>query len=66
MMDYKMKLKKINTKPLHLSAFVLSNGKRNMNHFIHAIYGLYTNDFPYTDTVSLYIENKHWQKLKEA
>ena len=57
-------IKKINTMPLHLGAFVLSNSKRIMNNFIHAINGFYTNDVYYTDTDSLYIENKHWDKLK--
>ena len=56
-------VKKLNTMPLHLGAFVLSNSKRNMNNFIHAINGFYTNDAYYTDTDSLYIENKHWDKL---
>ena len=51
--------------PLHLGAFVLSNSKRIMNNFIHAINGFYTNDVFYTDTDSLYIESKHWDKLKE-
>ena len=50
--------------PLHLGAFVLSNSKRIMNNLIHAINGFYTNDVYYTDTDSLYIENKHWEKLK--
>ena len=31
--------KKISTMPLQLGAFVLSNSKRNMNNFIHAING---------------------------
>ena len=59
-------VKKLNTMPLHLGAFVLSNGKRIMNNFIHAINGFYTNDVYYTDTDSLYIENKHWDKLDKA
>ena len=59
-------IKKINTMPLHLGAFVLSNSKRIMNNFIHAINGFYTNDVYYTDTDSLYIENKHWDKLDKA
>ena len=59
-------VKKLNTMPLHLGAFVLSNSKRTMNNFIHAIKGLYTNDFYFTDTDSLYIENKDWEKLDEA
>ena len=52
-------VKKLNTMPLHLGAFVLSNSKRIINNFIHAIDGFYTNDIYYTDTDSLYIENKH-------
>ena len=58
------KMRKMNTMPLHLGAFVLSNSKRIMNNFIHAIGGFYTNDVYYTDTDSLYIENKHWNKLE--
>ena len=46
-------IKKVNTMPLHLGAFVLSNSKRYMNNFIHAINGFYTNDVYYTDTDSL-------------
>ena len=52
--------------PLHLSAFVLSNSKRIMNNFTHAIDGFYTTDFNYEDTDSMYIENKHWEKLDRA
>ena len=48
-------VKKLNTMPLHLGAFVLSNSKRIMNKFIHAIDGFYTNDIYYTDTDSLYL-----------
>ena len=59
-------VKKLNTMPLHLGAFVLSKSKRIMNTFIHAIDGFYTNDVYYTDTDSLYIENKHWDKLDTA
>ena len=59
-------IKKVNTMPLHLGAFVLSNSKRIMNNFIHAINGFYTNDIFYTDTDSLYIENKHWETLEKA
>ena len=50
----------------HLGAFVLSNSKGIMNVFLHAIGGFYTNDGYYTDSDSLYIENKHWEKLKKA
>ena len=53
---------KVNTMPLHLGAFVLSNNKRIMINFIHAIDRFYSNDVYYTDCVSLYIENKHWKK----
>ena len=59
-------IKKINTMPLHLGAFVLSNSKRIMNNFIHAINGFYTNDVYYTDCDSLYLESKHWNKLDKA
>ena len=59
-------VKKLNTMPLHLGAFVLSNSKRIMNSLIYAIIGFYTNDVYYTDTDSLYIENKHWDKLDKA
>ena len=52
-------VKKLNTMPLHLGFFVLSNSKRTMNSFIHANNRFYTNDVYYTDTDSLYIENKH-------
>ena len=58
--------KKLNTEPLHLGAFVLSNSKRIINNFIPAISGFYTNDVYYTDTDSLYIENKHLDKLDKA
>ena len=59
-------VKKVNTKPLHLGAFILSNSKRIMNSFIHALDGFFTNDVFYTDTDSLYIENKLWDRLNEA
>ena len=59
-------VKKVNTKPLHLGAFILSNSKRIMNSFIHALDGFFTNDVYYTDTDSLYIKNKHRDKLEKA
>ena len=59
-------VKKANTLPLQLAVFILSNSKGIMNNFIHAIDGFYTNDVYYTDTVSLYIESKHWEKLDRA
>ena len=52
-------IKKANTMPLHLGAFVLCNSKRIMNNFIHAINGFYTNDLYYEATDSMHIENKH-------
>ena len=52
--------------PLQLAVFVLSNSKRNMNNFIHAINGFHTNGVYYTDTDSLYIENKRWGKLDKT
>ena len=58
--------KKGNTMPLHLGAFVLSNSKRIMNNYIHTIDGFFTNDAYYTDTDSLDIESKHWDKLDKA
>ena len=60
----KDEIKEMNTMPLHLGASVLSNSKRIMKNFIHAINGFYTNDVYYTDTDSLYIENKQWEKLE--
>ena len=59
-------VKKLNTMPLQLGSFVISNSKRIMKTFLHAIDGFYTNDVYYTDTESLYIENKHWDKLDKA
>ena len=59
-------VKKVNTMPLHLGAFVLSNSQRIMNDFIQAISGFYSNDVHYTDTDSLYIEKKHWDNLHKA
>ena len=58
-------VQKLNTMPLH-GSFVLSNSKRVMNNFMHAINGFYTNDLYYEDTDSMYFENKHWDKLDKA
>ena len=58
-------VKKVNSLPLQLAVFILSNSKRIMNKFIHAIDGFYTDEVYYTDTDSLNIENKHRDKLKE-
>ena len=52
--------------PLHLSAFALSNSKRILNSFIHAINGFNTNDVFYANTDSLYIKNKHCEKIDKA
>ena len=62
----KDEVKKLNTMPLHLGAFVLSNSKRFMNNLIHDINGFHTNDVYYTDTDSLDIENKNWDKLNKT
>ena len=51
---------------LQLGAFVLSNSKRNMNNFIHAIDGFYTNDLYYEHSDNMYIENKHSEKIDKA
>ena len=59
-------VEKLYTMPLHLGSFVLSNSKRIMNNFIHAINGLFTKDGFYGDTDSLSIEIKHWDKLVKA
>ena len=59
-------VKKVNTLPLQLAVFILSNSKRILNKFIHAIDGFYTNDVYYTDTDSLYIESIHWDKVDKA
>ena len=59
-------VKTVNTLPLDLAVFIVSNSEKNMNNFIHAIDGFYTNDVYYTDTDGLYIENKHWNKLEKA
>ena len=59
-------VKKLNTLPLFLGAFSLSNSKIFLNNFIHALDGFYTNDLYYTDTDSLYIESKHFKKLDNA
>ena len=56
----------MNAFPLHLRPFVLSNSKRLLNIIIHAINGFFTIDLYYTDTNSLYKENKNWDKLDKA
>ena len=59
-------VKKVNTMQLHMGAFVLGNSRRIMKKFIHTVIGFFTNDVYYTDTDSLYIENKQWGKLDEG
>ena len=59
-------VKRVNTLPLQLAAFILSNTKRFMNIFMHAIKAFCTNDVYYTDFDSLYVENKLWDKLDKA
>ena len=51
-------VKNLNTMPLHLGVFVLSNSKRIMINFIHAIKGFLANDVYYTDCHNLDIEKK--------
>ena len=59
-------VKKLNTIPFHLGAFVLSNCKRRLSTSVHAINGFYTNDVYYGHTDSLCIENRQWYKLDKA
>ena len=59
-------IKKVNTFPLQLAVCILPNSERNMNNFIHAITAFYRTDVYYIDTDSLYIENKHWDKLDKT
>ena len=59
-------VKKANTLQLQLAVFILSKSKRITNIFSNALDGFYSNDVYYTDTDSLYIENKHWDKLNKA
>ena len=51
-------VKKLNTMPLHLGAFVLSNSKRIMDNFIHTVKGFYANDVCYTDRYGFLIHRK--------
>ena len=60
------KVKKLKSIPLHLEAFVLIKSERLVNNFLHANDGFYTNDIYYTDTDSLYLENKHWNQFDNA
>jgi hypothetical protein len=52
--------------PSHLGVFILSYSKRIMNNFIRAIDGFYNPVIYYTDTDSLYIHKKNWDKLLKS
>ena len=52
-------VKKLNTMPILMGAFVISNSKIKKNKFVHAINGFYTNYLYYTDTDRLCVETKH-------
>ncbi|ESO89867.1 hypothetical protein LOTGIDRAFT_164555 [Lottia gigantea] len=52
--------------PSHLGSFVLSHSKKIMNNFIHVINGFYKPEIYYTDTDSLYISSRNWDKLNRA
>ncbi|ESO91852.1 hypothetical protein LOTGIDRAFT_163211 [Lottia gigantea] len=52
--------------PSHLGSFVLSHSKKIMNNFIHVINGFYQPEIYYTDTDSLYISSRNWDKLNRA
>ena len=59
------KAKSMNTMPSHFGSYILSHSKRLMNKVIKEIDGFYNNIIYYTDTDSLYIHKKHWNKLVE-
>ena len=59
-------VKVVNTMPLHLGAFILSNGKIIMNFFYTQLMVFTQMFFYYTDTDSLYVEIKHWEKLDKV
>ena len=59
-------VKKLNTMPLHLGAFVSRNSKRIIINFIHAFDGFYTKYLYYKDSDSLYIGKRQWKKLDKA
>ena len=46
-------VKKLNTMPIQLGSFVMSNSKRKMNNLIPDFNGFYTNDDYYEDNDSL-------------
>ncbi|ESO87634.1 hypothetical protein LOTGIDRAFT_175942 [Lottia gigantea] len=52
--------------PSHLGSFILSHRKKIMNNFIHVINGFYKPEIYYTDTDSLYISSRNWDKLNRA
>ena len=53
-----------NTMPSQLGALILSNSKTVLNNFIRVVDGFKTKYVYYRDTDSLYIEKKHWDKIK--
>lgn len=52
--------------PTFIGLYILQQSRRIMNNFIHAIDGFRNNRVYYTDTDSLYIEQKYINMLKEA
>jgi hypothetical protein len=52
--------------PSHFGVFILSYSKKIMNNFIRVIDGFNKPVVYYTDTDSLYIHKKYWDKLLEA
>ena len=59
-------VRQFNTMALHLGSFVLSNSRSIMKNFTHSVFRIYTSDLSHTDTDSLGIESKHWDKIDEA
>ena len=55
-----------NIMPSHLGALILSNSKRNMKYFKRDINGFYNNNFFYSDTYSLSIQENNWDVLDKA
>ena len=48
--------------PSHLTFFVISHGKRNMNKFVHEIDGFNLNTVYFRHTDSLYMHMDYYQK----
>ena len=55
-----------NTLPGHLGAFIFSNSKRFINKFTREIIGFHNKNIYYSDTNSLYVEEKYWYVLEKA